>query len=402
MSTITGSLPYWDGSGRTFAEITTSGSNPTPFGYFDADATFEAAAIRFADHAARHLGYPIMDVELEDINFYACLETAMIEYSHHINNLNIVNNLLPLMGTQISGSLNESLISSNLAQIVRLSRQYGTEAGSGGTVDYYSASFETVAGKQWYDLDTAIRTVSSASYGKVIAADDKIEIRKVLHNAPAAIVRYFDPFIGTGLGSQQFLEGFGMGGMSPGVTFMMMPIYADLLRLQAIEFNDQIRRSGYSFQIQNNKIRIFPVPSEAMNVWVHYSIESEKSANTVDYNSGSSKISSLTNVPYNYYQWNDLNDYGRSWVIQFARALAKEMLGNVRLKFASLPIPNAEVQLNGGDLIQQSQEEMTNLKTQLMEFLDKMTRQAMLERQMAEDEAITNTLSKVPLRIYIG
>ena len=53
-------------------------SNPTPFGFFDTDNEFTSSADKAADFCARRLGYPITDVELQDINFYACFESDHI------------------------------------------------------------------------------------------------------------------------------------------------------------------------------------------------------------------------------------------------------------------------------------------------------------------------------------
>jgi hypothetical protein len=65
---------------------------------------------------------------------------------------------------------------------------------------------------------------------------------------------------------------------------------------------------------------------------------------------------------------------GRAWIIRYALGIAKEMLGQVRGKYSSVPIPNGEVTLNGSDLISQGQTEKTELITQLREFLEKMTK----------------------------
>ena len=53
--------PIWPGS-SSFSP------GSTPFGFFDNDAMFKTHADSFAKHAAQNVGYPIMDVELIDIN----------------------------------------------------------------------------------------------------------------------------------------------------------------------------------------------------------------------------------------------------------------------------------------------------------------------------------------------
>ena len=242
-------IPIWTGT-ATF----TVGSDPTAFGFYDNDTHFSGSnnhsVDKFSDWAARRLGYPIMAVELPSGSFYACFEEAITEYSAQVNQFNIRENLLSLRG-QATGSDNNvthKRITPNLADAIRISEQYGTEAGVGGTVDFKSGSISITSGSQVYDLN---------SYAEVSESGKAIEIRKVYYEASPAVHRYFDPYAGTGAGSYNMLDGFGWGNMTPAVQFMMMPIYADILRIQAIEFNDQIRKSAHTFELKNNKIRIF-------------------------------------------------------------------------------------------------------------------------------------------------
>ena len=248
--------PIWPGSSSF-----TTGS--TPFGFFDTDSMFQIHADSFAKYAAQHIGYPIMDIELLDINFYTAFEAAVMEYSNQVNQVNIVNNLMNTLGIQtgsgfMSGSsFTGQQIGNSFGYISKLSKAYGTEADSGGTAKWYKAKVNMIPGQQTYSIRTAV----SKSLGINLTNTSSIEIKRVLHNPPPAIVRYFDPFVGTGLGSQQLLDSFGFGGMSPSISFMMMPIHADLLRLQAIEFNDQIRKSHYTFEVHGDDIKFWPVPT---------------------------------------------------------------------------------------------------------------------------------------------
>ncbi len=233
--------PIWPGSSSF-----TPGQ--TPFGFFDNDTLFQQQADSFAKFAANNVGYPIMDVELIDINFYTAFESAVIEYSNQVNQVNIANNLLNTLGINTGsqflsdGSFSDTLVGSSLSYITKLSKTYGTEADSGGNLKWYSASIDIVDGVQSYSIREAV----SKSLGITLSDTSSIEIKRVLHNVPPAIIRYFDPFVGTGMGSQQLLDSFDFGGFSPSVNFMMMPIHQDLLRIQAIEFNDRIRKSHFS------------------------------------------------------------------------------------------------------------------------------------------------------------
>ena len=78
------------------------------------------------------------------------------------------------------------------------------------------------------------------------------------------------------------------------------------------------------------------------------------------------------------------------------------MLGYIRGKYSALPIPNAEITLNGSDLISAAQTEKDGLIVELKEILDSMSRQAQLERKQAESDALQMQMNKIPLKIYIG
>ena len=249
--------------------------------------------------------------------------------------------------------------------------------------------------------------------GITFRTTSSIEIKRVLHNPPPAIVRFFDPFIGTGLGSQQMLDAFGFGGMSPSVSFMMMPISSDLMRLQSIEFNDQIRKSHFSFELHGDDIKIFPIPgtqgSSATQyfgtVWFEFLFEEEKAHDAVLFGNNAlltDAVSDASNIPYTFQPYSTINDMGRSWILRYGAAMVKEMLGYVRGKYTTVPIPGAEVTLNGAELVSQGQTEKETLVTQLREFLGKMSKENMLTRQNVEATQMNEMLGKVPLKIYVG
>jgi hypothetical protein len=400
--------PIWPGS-SSFS------SGKTPFGFFDADPSFQTEADSFAKFAANHVGYPIMDVELIDINFYTAFEAAVIEYSNQVNQINIVNNLVNTLGIKTgsdffsSQGLTGAVVGNSMGYITKLAKAYGTEADSGGNVKWYSASIDVQDGKQTYSIREAV----SASLGIEVTNNNGIEIKRVLHNTPPAIIRYFDPFVGTGLGSQQMLDAFDFGGFSPSVNFMMMPIHMDLFRIQTIEFNDRIRKSHFSFDIHGDDIRIYPVPGTQGTmstpfydkVWFEFIFEEDKTNDGVLFGNSAllnDVISDASNIPYTYQKYNNINDMGRSWIYRYGAALIKETLGYVRNKYSNVPIPGGEVTLNGSDLVSQGQSEKDALITQLREFLDKLTKEQMLTRQGTEATQQMEILAKVPLKIYIG
>jgi len=389
-------IPIWPGS-SSFTAISASfytGSittRPTPFGYYDGDAIFKTEADKVADWCARRLGYPIMDVELQDINFFAAFEEAVTEFSTQVNMNNAKDYILTLIGTPTTNQLSQKPIAPNLGRTISMAKHYGSEAGSGGTVDWKKGYVDLVPGSQSYDLN--------ALWANVHESGSEIEIKRVYHDFTPAIVRYFDPYVGTGAGTQQLLDSFGWGSYSPAVSFLVMPLYADLLRMQAIELNDTIRKSNYSFELRNNKLNLFPIPTAPYKMWFEYVVVADR--NTPISGSSTGSISDLSNVSYGRIQFGSIKDIGVQWIYKYTLALVKEMLGLVRGKYSVVPIPGAETTLNGTDLMSQGREDKTALLTELQTLLQGMTRQAQMEQEVAVANALQTQLSKVPLYIYV-
>jgi len=365
----------------------------TPFGIYDSDSVFQTDADKFANACARRLGYPITDIELQDINFYACLEEATNEYSSLINQNNIKDNILYITGTSTGNDLTQTVVPSTLDFIITLAGDYGSEANVGGTIPYHTGSISITKGQQTYDLNALVRDV--------VHPDDNIEIKRVYHYAPPAINRYFDPYLNTGLGSQNMLEQFGWGDYSPAITFLMMPMYADLLRLQAIELNDEIRKSAYGFELINNNLKIFPIPTENITLHFDYILKSER-ANPNRFNTSGSLVSDSSNAPYSFIEYSNINSVGKNWIWNYGFACVMELLGWVRSKYSNIPIPNADVTLNGPELLSQAQTMKQELIEKLKEDLEAMGRRNQMERAADESQFLQDQISKIPLRIYIG
>lgn len=380
--------PIWPGSGSAV-------SGNTPFGFYDTDSEFQTEAPKFASWCAQRLGYPLMNVELQDSQFYACLEESVSEYSAQINQFNIKDNLLSLQGQSTSSNLTHKRVTPNLGRSVFLSQAYGTEAGVGGLVEVKSGSVDIVSGSQTYDLN--------ALWADVSESGNAIELQRVFYEETPAVQRYFDPYAGTGAGTMNLLDQFGFGNYSPAVTFLMMPVYADMLRLQAIELNDQIRKSAYSFQLRNNKLRIFPRPDSSYKLHFEYVVRSDRDNALITEHSGSSDvISDFSNVPYDNMKFTNINDVGKQWIRKYGLALTKELLGIVRSKYGAIPIPGAETSLDGDTLRSEASAEKEALVTQLREILEQSSRKALMEADKDESEFLQEKLKKVPYPIYIG
>jgi hypothetical protein len=369
----------------------------TPFGFFDADITFQHEAPRVADYISHRLGYPVVDVELTDQNIYTCFEEAIVEYGAQVNQFNARENMLSLQGISTGSIITQrNIIGSSLPQIVKLSSNYGTEAGSGGDTAVKKGYINCVIGQQEYDLQELWADVSESG--------QRIEIRRVYHELPPAIARYYDPFATSGLGLTNLMGEFGFDGYSPPVTFVMMPAYEDLLRIQAIEINDMIRKSQYSFQIFDNKIRFTPIFTkerwEGNQIWFDYMVENEKKASQISSDTGI--VSDITNIPYQNITYSTINSIGRNWVYKYTLAIAKELLGIIRSKYANIPIPDREIKLDGEILRKEGADEKNALIKELRETLEETGLRRQMERQAQNAEFMSTVLQHVPTMIYIG
>ena len=369
-------------------------SGNTPWGLYDADNAFTSSADKFADWAARRLGYPIMAVEMNSGSFYACFEEAVSEYSAQVNQFNIKDNLLHLTGQATGSNVTHKRITPTMGRSVFLSKQYGTEVGVGGDVSYNKGSISITSGSQEYDINELFTDVS---------ASEAIEIKRVYYEGTPAMQRFFDPYATTGYGTINMVEGFGFGNYSPAVSFTLMPLFEDLLRVQAIELNDSIRKSAYSFTLQNNKIRLFPDPESNSTLYFDYVKASDRDNPLITEYSGSADVvSDFSNVPYDNMEYQFINDVGKQWIRKYGLALTKELLGTIRGKYGTIPIPNSDTTLDGDTLRAEAASEKEVLVTQLREMLEQMSRKALLEADKDEAEFLQEKLSKVPYPIYIG
>ncbi len=380
--------PIWPGSSSFFP-------GETPFGFYDNDIEFQMDADKVSVFCARRLGYPLTDIELQDINFYAAFEEAITTYGNEVFAYQASQNYLSLEGSPTGSVLNYKLQKPNLGTEIRISEAYGSEAGVGGSVEYRTGSIQMTKGTQIYDLKGFANSINESK--------NNIEVKKIFYEADPAIVRYFDPYAGVGMNDVgSFMDQFGFGGMSPGINFMMMPINYDLQKIQAIDFNDTIRKSNYSFELVNNKIRIFPIPLRDEKLYFHYILKSDRSNPIVSGSMGQGVVTDISTVPYQNPTYSYINSIGRQWVFEYTLALCKEMLGYIRGKYGSIPIPNAEVTLNHADLISAASSEKLALIERLRSYLEETSRSKLLEKKAQESEFLQKDLKSVPYTIYIG
>jgi len=376
-------------------------SGQTPYGTYDADSTFQTDIVSVTKWCAQRLGFPVLQLEIPSGSIYACFEEAVNEYSQHINNYNIKNWMWEQYGekSRISGSLSTGSanpVTPSLGASIGLSDKYGQAVGMSENYDLKKGYIVLSGSQQDYDLQS-------------VWADDnesgkRIEVQRVFNHMPAAVSRFYDPYAGS-FDQRQLLDAFGFGNVSPAISFVLKPISYDLARANAIETSDLVRKSAYSFEIHNNNLRIFPIPLDGdagEKIWFEYYVKDDI-RNSDNANAGlQGGVSDPSNVPYKFITYSSINQPGRQWIRKYTYALAKELLGIIRSKYSSMPIPDGEVTLDGEALKTEGREEKTQLLEELKEFLESVSLTEKLRAEAEESNAQREVLAKAPLNIYIG
>ena len=372
----------------------------TPFGIYDTDTSFQTDAPKTADWCAKRLGYPIIDVELTSGSFFACFEEATSEYGAQVNQFNIRNNLDILKGASTGSNYSQKLVDgSSVPTIFRMAQSYGTLSGVGGNVDIKKAYIDITPGVQKYDLTTLSY---DAATSQSLSSSTQRDVVKVFYEATPAIARFFDPYSVGAQGTLNLMSELGFGNFSPAAQFLMMPLYEDVLRMQQIEFNDHIRKSAFSFNIVNNKLEIFPAPTDGTRARIYYEYFER---DTFENNSSiiqDGVVADYSNIRYDFIPYIKINEVGKQWIRKYTLALAKELLGAIREKYSSIPIPDGEVSLDGAALRAEAQVEKDELVKQLRENLEELGRKNQFEIRKNEADYHQDMLRKIPLKLYVG
>lgn len=376
-------IPIYPGSSSFFP-------GDTPFGFYDNDYQFQTDADKVTTFCARRLGYPIMEVELQDLNFYAAFEEAVTTYGNELYAFQVRDNLLNLIGTPTASNLNHAIVTPSMQGVVRLTQQYGAEVGAGGNLNWYSGSIPLTASIQDYDL-------SQWSIDHNITGG--IEVKRIFYDPIPAVNQVYNLQIFSGLGGVPALGSYGLFGST---GFLMYPTSLLIQTTQAIEMQNQVALPAYSFELINNKLRIFPIPVDnGHTLWFQYIKLDEQLNNIVGQSPGD--VTNPSNVNFTNPVYSQINSIGRQWIFEYTLALCKEMLGYVRGKYQNtIPIPGREISLNSGDLVAAATAEKTALKERLRAYFDETSRKALLERKKDEGDHTMTELGKAPMQIFIG
>ena len=410
-------------SNANILPVTGSPSNvlaTLPFGIYTSEAFLSGAADQVA-FTFKKLGGDVLDIELAEGNVYSAYEEAILEYSYIINLHQSRNSLSDYLGAT-TGSFNEdgqfvegsALSGTNVelrypkfdyGYVRRITEGLATDAGFGGTVPIYSASIARITGQQDYDLQTIISASSAASssvpyYQQV--QDKRIVVRKVFFKTPRAMWRFYGYYGGFSVVGN--LRTYGQ--YADDSTFEIVPTWQN--KLQAMAYEDAIytRVSHYSYEIHDNMLRIFPQPlgTSPEQFWVQFTIENqfEPWDESGRGDTGSKGINNMNTLPFQNIPYENINSIGKQWIRRFALALTKEMLGQVRGKFATVPIPGESVTLNASELLAQAKAEQDSLRDELKTLLDEMTYERLAALDSSMQDSAAKVLQNVPAGIFVG
>ena len=372
--------------------------NPTPFGVFDSDTQFISEADNMVTFVKRKLGDDILSVELTKKQIWACFEESVFEYSKYINEYQAKSQMGNMLGNATGSNddggpkgAENKFPKETLEFLSRKAEPYSAHAGLGGSWNTYSGSIDLKVGQQDYNIYTTLSN-SAGGVFENMSSKGKIRIFEVYHFSPQAAYRFFDTTSAINYLNNEFaFESF-----TPETVFYVLPVYEDILRAQQMDVSNRVRRSNYSYQIMGQNIRIFPKPSVSGSLWINYGLPMDPLTGSFQDDSLYG-VSGLNNIPYDNLKYSTINSMGRQWIRQYTLALSKEVLGLVRSKFGSVPIPNGDLQLNGSDLLSQAQTEKQDLKTQIKELLETLTYDKLIESQATEAENMQRLLKTVPI-----
>ena len=371
---------------------------PTPFGFFDTDSDFQSEADSIVTFVKRKLGDDVLSVELTSKQIWACFEEAFCEYGAVVNQYQAKSQLMNLMGAA-TGSLSgneQKLPRETLEFALRLAEPYISHAGLGGSFNTVSGSIQLQQSRQDYDLYTELLDGSGVPIvsSSLNPSKGKMRVFEVMHYNPQAAYRFFDTTSAINYLNNEFsFESF-----TPETVFYVLPVFEDVLRGGQMKISNKVRRSNYSYMIVGTKLRIYPMPVSDIppRLWINVGFQQDPLAPALNDRSIYG-INNLSNVPFGNFIYSRVNSIGRQWTRQYTLALAKEVLGLVRSKFSSVPIPGTELQLNGSDLVSQGREEKEKLMTQLKEMLDTLTYDKLIETQAMKVDNLQKILRAVPI-----
>lgn len=378
---------------------------PTPFGFFDADAAFQSEADGMVTFVKRKLGDDVLPVELTSKTIWAAFEEAIVEYGAIVNMFQIRSQLAGIMGspTGSSGSMTNRYPHQTLDFLMRQAEPYIQEAGLGGSYNTDVCYIDIEAGRQDYNLYNEMKvgsgSLSGSNYFSTLTSGShsKLKVWEVMHFEPFAAQH----FLLNSSNITNFLANeFNYESYVNSTVFYVLPIFEDVLRRGMLEAAMRVRRSNYSYELHGGNLRIYPIPSQGTTgvnkLWLRVGTNNDPLRPPFQDDSVYG-VSGFSNAPFGNIQYSTVNDVGRWWIREMTFALAQEMLGRIRSKFKTIPIPNNDVTLNGEELVTQAIDKQEKLREQLRDDLDKLTVPSLMQQEADKAENMQRMLRLIPI-----
>jgi hypothetical protein len=409
---------------KTSAAVLTSTGSATEvgaklaYGIYTGSNAFISGCVDQVAYTYNKLGGNILDIEITTQNVYNAYEEACLEYSYIINTHQAKNVLSDMLGNNTGSFTEDGEFSSyapgtetkpnlkfprfQLGYATHVGRGAAMHAGVGASQRIYSASFSSSNDIQDYDLQeiiyhTSVTDSTVPYYQKV--GNSSVTIQKVYYKTPRAMWRFFG---GVSVGTVGNLSTYGM--YADDANFQVVPSWQNTLQAMNYEEDLKVRASHYSFKLNNNRLRIFPVPdgNNPENFWVEFRVSEDAFDEEADRKYGANGVNNMNTLPFPNVPYNNINSIGKQWIRRFALSLSKETLGQVRSKLGSIPIPGNEVTLNGSALISEAKEEQSSLREELKTVLDEMVYGKLAEGDQSFQDSINGVLKNIPHGIYVG
>jgi len=378
---------------------------------FYTDAAFILGAKAQVAYTYKRLGGDVLDIEITAKNVYNHYEEACLEYSYIVNLHQARNALGSALGGP-TGSFDHKGTVTGTDDVAlkypkfqfdyafRNADKFSSEALVGGTEPLYSASFDVVAGQQDYDLQKIVSDAQTGSPWDGMG-NKRIKIRQVYYISPRQMWRFYGYYGGLNVVG----DFHNYGQYADDSTFNVIPPWQN--KAQAVAYEDHLytRTSHYSYEINDNKLRIYPNPDTISfdSMWFRFTVEMGNTAFSGSYDDGVDGVNNMNTMPMENIPFDKINSIGQQWIRRFALALSKETLGQVRGKFGgSIPIPGDNVSLNASDLLSQSAAEQTALREELNKQLDEMLYAKLAETDKGMVDNMDAIVQKVPLKIFVG
>ena len=389
-----------------------------PFGMYTGSVEFISGAASQVAYVYKKLGGDVVDIELTPANVYAAYEEAVLEYSYIVNLHQGKNALGDSIG-DVTGTFNHKgemigsirPTGSNL-RVPRFQVSYAqrvgdgliSQTGYGGTKAIYSGSFVPNAGQKDYDLQYIVNDASTSGSMPFTGSIDgkRIFVTKVYYKTPRAMWRFYGYYGGINVVGN--LNTYGQ--FSDDSTFELIPTWQN--KMQAIMYEDSIftRTSHFSYEIRNNKLRLFPTPQSfgggLDRLWFNFYVKQDSTSENTEYDDGTLGVNNMNTLPYENLPYRNINSMGKQWIRKYCLALCKEMLGQIRGKFTQIPIPGDNVTLNHSDLLSQAKDEQQQLKTSLAEMLASTEYRELVKYDAEKADATAKTFAFSPLPIFVG